>query len=108
MGAVLDMDCAKTLHTGNETFIGEGSGSCAMTWDDLTKQDIDGNWSATSKANWDNTAFEQQNSIEYELGQFNQTLDNPGASNIDGGNDTNSVNNDLLGTDFQDSPTPLV
>ena len=91
--------------SGNESFTGAGSGSGAMTWDDLTKQDIDGNWSATSKANWNNTAFVEQNSIESALGQFNQTLDNPGASNIDGGNDSNSVNNDLLGTDLQDALT---
>ena len=95
--AVLDMDWGKTLHTGSETFTGQGDGEDELTWEQLTTQG--------DKGAWTNTAFEEQNTIEAALGGFNQTLNNPGASNIDGGNDTNSVNNDLLGTDFQDPLT---
>ena len=93
--AILDKDWGSSLHTGDETF----SGSDEITWDELGKQGEDGDWN--------NSAFTDQNAIEYALGNFSQTLD-PSIAGVSGADDVNNnQENDLLGTDFQDTPTPL-
>ena len=84
------------MHTGDETF----TGSDKISWDELSTQG--------SEDDWDNKAFTDQNSIEYALGNFSQTLD-PSIAGVSGADDVNqNQTNDLLGTDFQDTPTPLV
>ena len=93
--AILDKDWGSSLHTGDETF----SGSDEITWEELGKQGEDGDWN--------NSAFTDQNAIEYALGNFSQTLD-PSIAGVSGADDVNNnQENDLLGTDFQDTPTPL-
>ena len=93
---VLDADCGKTLHTGDETF----TGSDSISWEELSTQG--------SHGSWDNSAFEEQNAVELALGKLNQTLD-PAIEGVSGADDVNNnQENDLLGTDFQDAPTPLI
>tara|TARA_Y200000002_G_C22558467_1_gene611405 strand:- start:121 stop:1017 length:897 start_codon:yes stop_codon:yes gene_type:complete len=94
--AILDKDWGKTLHTGDKTF----SGSDEITWDELSTQG--------SHGSWDNSAFTEQNSLENSFGNFNQTLD-PAIAGVSGADAVNNnQENDLLGTDFQDAPTPLI
>ena len=46
--------------------------------------------------------------MELALGNFNQTLD-PAVAGVSGADDVNNnQENDLLGTDFQDAPAPLI
>ena len=93
---VLDADWGKTLHTGDETF----TGSDSISWEELSTQG--------SHGSWDNSAFEEQNAVELALGNFNQTLD-PSIAGVSGADDINqNQENDLLGTDFQDAPTPCL
>ena len=93
---VLDADWGKTLHTGDEEF----TGSDSISWEELSTQG--------SHGSWDNSAFEEQNAVELALGNFNQTLD-PAIAGVSGADDVNNnQENDLLGTDFQDAPTPLI
>jgi hypothetical protein len=94
--AILDQDWGKTLHTGSETF----TGSDSINWEELSTQGEDGSWN--------NSAFVDQNAVELALGNFNQTLD-PAIAGVSGADDINqNQENDLLGTDFQDAPTPLI
>ena len=94
--AILDQDWGKTLHTGDEEF----TGSDSISWEELSTQG--------SHGSWDNSAFEEQNAVELALGNFNQTLD-PAIAGVSGADDVNNnQENDLLGTDFQDAPTPLI
>ena len=49
-----------------------------------------------------------EGAVELALGNFNQTLD-PAIAGVSGADDVNNnQENDLLGTDFQDAPTPLI
>ncbi len=88
--AILDKDWGKSLHTGDETF----TGSDKISWDELSTQG--------SESDWTNTAFTDQNAVEYALGNFSQTLD-PSIAGVSGADDVNqNQTNDLLGSDLQD------
>ena len=64
-------------------------------------------WVCLSRS-WTNSAFADQNSVEFALGNFSQTLD-PSIAGVSGADDVNqNQTNDLLGTDFQNTPDPLV
>ena len=91
--AILDRDWGETLHTGSETFTGSGE----LSWDDLDSQG--------TLATWDNDAFKDQNEIEASS-DYIGSLESPTANGVIGadGND-NANDEDMQGTEFQDSLT---
>ncbi len=86
--AVLDKDWGKSLHQGDEGFLG----SSEITWEDLDKQ---------GEISWDNSVFKEQNAFETFDG-FVGSLESP-TSNVIGADGNTVVNDDdMLGNTYQD------
>lgn len=98
--AVLDADWGKTLHTGQDSFIGSGSGTEQILIQELAQQ---------GTATWTDTSFADQNAIEAQP-DFVRTLDTPAAaytlSPVIDGDGNPAATSDIQGTFFQDQPVP--
>ena len=89
--SVLDADWGKTLHTGDEDF----QGSSDVSWDELDDQG--------TSSTWDNDSFKDQNAIEAE-DSYVGSLESPTAGGVIGADGNTTANdNDITGTEFQDS-----
>ena len=85
---ILDADWGKTLHTGNQDFLG----SEHITWEQLDSQG--------ESSNWDNTSFKDQNAIEAD-DSYVGSLETPGATNVVGSDGIEDGSNPLDGDYFQ-------
>jgi hypothetical protein len=91
--AVLDQDWGKTLHTGDESFVGSNS----LSWSALDSQ------GTTGDAAWDNEAFKAQNAVEASA-DYVGSLESPLSVGVIGADGNSSANDgDMQGTYFQDS-----
>jgi hypothetical protein len=89
--SVLDNDWGKTLHTGDEQF----QGSADVSWSELDGQG--------DNATWDNSSFKDQNAIEAE-DSYVGSLESPTSAGVIGADGNTTANdNDITGTEFQDS-----
>ena len=91
--AVLDADWGKSLHTGDEQFIG----SADLSWEALDAQG--------AVTTWDNSSFKDQNAIE-SVPTYVGSLESPSAIGVIGA-DGNSTSNDgdIQSSYFQDPIT---
>lgn len=89
--AVLDQDWGKSLHTGQDAFVG----SSEISWDALDAQG--------ASSTWNNDSFKDQNAVEAAAGYVG-SLESPTAAGAIGA-DGNTTANDggIQGTYFQDS-----
>lgn len=88
--SVLDADWGKTLHTGDEDFVG----SSEISWNELDSQGAD--------TTWENDSFKDQNAVEAEA-DYVGSLDSPTSNGVIGADGNQSANdNDIQGTEFQD------
>ncbi|KZR64318.1 SBBP repeat-containing protein [Prochlorococcus sp. MIT 1306] len=90
--SVLDADWGKSLHDGDQNFVGSGD----VSWNELDSQ------GTTGDAAWDNDSFKNQNAIEASS-DYVSSLEAPGTSGVigaDGNEDAND--NDMQGDVFQD------
>ncbi|WP_413681646.1 hypothetical protein [Prochlorococcus sp. MIT 1306] len=93
--SVLDADWGKSLHDGDQNFVGSGD----VSWNELDSQ------GTTGDAAWDNDSFKNQNAIEASS-DYVSSLEAPGTSGVigaDGNEDAND--NDMQGDVFQDPLT---
>jgi hypothetical protein len=95
--SVLDSDWGKTLHTGDEQFQGSApvQDSAVVSWIELDSQG--------DNSTWDNSSFKDQNAIEAE-DSYVGSLESPTAVGVIGADGNTTANdNDITGTEFQDS-----
>ncbi|WP_413352228.1 clostripain-related cysteine peptidase [Prochlorococcus sp. MIT 1227] len=97
--AVLDADWGQSLHqvaqTSTDAFLGESE----ISWEQLDSQ------GTTGDAAWDNQAFKDQNAVEAS-NDFVESLESPAAVGVIGGDgNSDSSDNDIAGTEFQDPLT---
>jgi len=93
--SVLDADWGKSLHDGDQNFVGSGD----VSWNELDSQ------GTTGDAAWDNDSFKDQNATEASS-DYVSSLEAPGTSGVigaDGNEDAND--NDMQGDVFQDPLT---
>lgn len=91
--AVLDADWGKSLHTGDETFVG----SDQVSWGELDLQGIAGE----TALSWDNSSFKAQNAVE-AAANYVGSLESPAAVGVIGADgDGDSTDSDITGTYFQ-------
>ena len=87
--AVLDADWGKTLHSGDESFVGSDS----LSWTALDAQ---------GDATWNNGSFKAQNAVEASA-DYVGSLESPSSIGVIGADgNTNANDGDLQGTYFQD------
>ena len=86
--AVLDADWGKTLHQGDQGFLG----SSEITWEELDSQ---------GSKTWDNAVFKEQNAFEAYQG-FVGSLESPTSNVIGADGNTDANDDDMLGTIYQD------
>lgn len=96
--AILDADWGQSLHTGQDDFLGSGSGAGQILMNELAQQ---------GSATWTDTSFADQNAIEASP-DFVPTLDSPAVTAvIDGDGHPNSTT-DITGSYLQDAFTPAL
>ncbi|WP_413398274.1 clostripain-related cysteine peptidase [Prochlorococcus sp. MIT 1312] len=101
--AVLDADWGQSLHqqpiNGANGTQSSFTGSDQISWEQLDSQ------GTTGDAAWDNQAFKDQNAVEAG-NDFVESLENPTAVGVIGADgNSDSSDNDIAGTEFQDPLT---
>ena len=101
--AVLDADWGQSLHqqpiNGANGTQSSFTGSDQISWEQLDNQ------GTTGDATWDNQAFKDQNAVEAG-NDFVESLENPTAVGVIGADgNSDSSDNDIAGTEFQDPLT---
>lgn len=92
--AVLDADWGKSLHTGDQDFLGSGD----LSWSELDLQGVPGE----TGLSWNNGSFKEQNAVE-AAADYVGSLENPVAVGVIGADgDSSMANSDITGTYFQD------
>jgi hypothetical protein len=99
---VLDADWGKTLHTGEDSFVGSGNGTEKILIAELSQQ---------GSISWADTSFADQNAIE-ALPDFIATLDAPvapyAADPVVDGDGNPAPTSDITGSFLQDNLAPVV
>jgi hypothetical protein len=96
--AVLDADWGQSLHTGQDAFLGSGTGAGQILMNELAQQ---------GSAAWTDTSFADQNAIEASP-DFVPTLDSPAVTAvIDADGHPNSIT-DITGHYLQDALDPAL
>ncbi|WP_156486117.1 hypothetical protein [Prochlorococcus sp. MIT 1306] len=93
--SVLDADWGKSLHDGDQNFVGSGD----VSWNELDSQ------GTTGDAAWDNDSFKNQNAIESSP-DYVGSLEAPGTTGVIGADGNENANDDdMQGDAFQDPLT---